>query len=62
MTTMPLPEKLIRELASFGLSVNEARIYLALLQLRRASARAISKLSDVPRQEIYRVLPQQDLA
>jgi sugar-specific transcriptional regulator TrmB len=55
---MPLSEKLIRELTSFGLSGNEAKVYLALLQLKKASARTIAKLSNVPRQEIYRVLPQ----
>jgi sugar-specific transcriptional regulator TrmB len=55
---MPLSEKLIKELMSFGLSGNEAKVYLALLQLKRANARAIAKLSNIPRQEIYRVLPQ----
>ena len=48
----------MRELTSFGLSGNEAKVYLALLQLKKANARAIAKLSNVPRQEIYRVLPQ----
>jgi sugar-specific transcriptional regulator TrmB len=58
MTNAPLPERLIRELTSFGLSWNEAKVYLALLQLKKANARAIARLSNVPRQEIYRVLPQ----
>lgn len=42
----------------FGLTRNEAKAYLALLQLKQASARAITKLSNVPRQEVYRVLPR----
>jgi sugar-specific transcriptional regulator TrmB len=58
MTTMPLSEKLTKELTSFGLTGNEAKVYLGLLQLKRANARAIAKLSNIPRQEIYRVLPQ----
>jgi sugar-specific transcriptional regulator TrmB len=58
MTTAPLSEKLIQELRDFGLSGNEAKVYLALLQLRKANARTIAKLSNVPRQEIYRVLPR----
>jgi sugar-specific transcriptional regulator TrmB len=58
MTLMPLSEKLTKELMSFGLSGNEAKVYLALLQLKKANARAIAKLSNIPRQEIYRVLPR----
>lgn len=58
MTTLSLSEQLIRELTSFGLTQNEAKAYLALLQLKRANARAIAKLSNLPRQEIYRVLPR----
>lgn len=58
MTLVPLSEKLIKELMSFGLSGNEAKVYLALLQLKKANARSIAKLSNIPRQEIYRVLPR----
>ena len=58
MTIMPLSEQLIKELTSFGLTRNEATAYLALLQLKEASARSIAKLSNLPRQEIYRVLPR----
>ena len=52
-----IPEDLIKSLMFFGLSRNEAKAYLALLQLRQASASTVAKLSNVPRQEIYRVLP-----
>ncbi|MEM3623393.1 MAG: helix-turn-helix domain-containing protein [Candidatus Bathyarchaeia archaeon] len=55
---MPISEDLIKRLMLFGLSKNEAKIYLALLQLKQASASAIAKLSNVPRQETYRVLPR----
>jgi sugar-specific transcriptional regulator TrmB len=58
MTIMPLSEQLIKELMSFDLTRNEATLYLALLQLKRATARVIAKLSNLPRQEVYRVLPR----
>jgi sugar-specific transcriptional regulator TrmB len=58
MTTIPLSEKLTKELMSFGLTGNEAKVYLALLQLKKSNARAIARLSNIPRQEIYRVLPR----
>jgi len=58
MTTMPLSGSLIKKLMSFGLTGNEAKAYLGLLQLKQANARAIAKLSNIPRQEIYRVLPR----
>lgn len=58
MITQPLPEKLVKELVSFGLTENEAKTYLALLQLTQATAHVIAKLSNIPRQEIYRILPQ----
>jgi sugar-specific transcriptional regulator TrmB len=58
MTTMAISENLVKELTCFGLTGNEAKVYLTLLQLGKAGARAIAKLSNVPRQEIYRVLPQ----
>jgi sugar-specific transcriptional regulator TrmB len=54
---MPISDKLIQELTSFGLTGNEAKVYLSLLQLRNANASEIAKLAGIPRQEIYRVLP-----
>ena len=58
MTRMSLSEKLVKGLIFFGLTGNEAKVYLALLQFKKASAHAIARLSGVPRQEVYRVLPQ----
>ena len=48
----------MKELISFGLTENEAKTYLALLQLKQATARATAKLSNIPRQEIYLILRQ----
>jgi sugar-specific transcriptional regulator TrmB len=57
LTTPLFPDKLMKELTDFGLSENESRAYLALLQLRKATARSIARLAGIPRQEIYRVMP-----
>lgn len=53
-----MPDKLVQELVSFGLTENEAKTYMALLQLKQATAHVIARLSNIPRQEIYRILPQ----
>jgi sugar-specific transcriptional regulator TrmB len=58
VTKASLSEKLVKELESFSLTGNEAKVYLALLQYKKASAHAIARLSGVPRQEVYRVLPR----
>ena len=58
MTIIPISDKLLNELTSFGLTGNEAKVYLSLLQLSKASAAEIAKLANIPRQEVYRVLPR----
>jgi len=58
MTLKPPSDKLMRELMAFGLSGNEAKVYLALLQLEKANASSVARLANIPRQEIYRVLPR----
>jgi sugar-specific transcriptional regulator TrmB len=58
MTIVSLSENLLKELTDFGLSGNQAKVYLALLQLKKASAREVARLANIPRQEIYRVLPE----
>ena len=50
-------DKLISELTSFGLTGNEAKVFIALIQFRKANAHEIAKLADISRQEVYRVLP-----
>jgi sugar-specific transcriptional regulator TrmB len=39
-----------------GLTISQARIYLTLLKLEKATAKTISKHSKVARQEVYRIL------
>lgn len=45
-----------RDLIDFGLTLNQARVYVALLKLGVAPVVGISKLSSVRREEVYRAL------
>jgi sugar-specific transcriptional regulator TrmB len=45
-------------LSSFGLTVKQAKIYLALVSLGTSAVGDISKLSKVRREEVYRILPK----
>lgn len=53
---------MINELASFGLTGNEAKVFIALIQLKKTNAHEIAKLADISRQEVYRVLPNLEKA
>jgi sugar-specific transcriptional regulator TrmB len=44
-------------LLSLGLSLNQARVYLAILQLQKTTAGQIAKFSKVRREDVYRILP-----
>ena len=44
-------------LLGLGLSLNQARVYLAILQLQKTTAGQIAKFSKVRREEVYRILP-----
>lgn len=48
----------IQILESFGLTFNEARVFLALTLLGTANVKEISKSSNVAREAVYRVLPR----
>jgi sugar-specific transcriptional regulator TrmB len=47
----------IQVLETFGLTLNESRVFLALTLLGAASVKEISKASNVAREAVYRVLP-----
>ncbi len=47
----------VNTLTRLGLTLNQARVYLALVSLESASAEAVSKVSKIARQDIYRVMP-----
>jgi sugar-specific transcriptional regulator TrmB len=51
-------DEAVETLRGLGLTLNEARIYLALLQCGESSAKTISKLSGVIRPDVYRVMPK----
>jgi len=51
-------EEAAKELASFGLTGNQARAYVALVKLRVASVSKIAQLSRIRREEIYRMMPK----
>jgi sugar-specific transcriptional regulator TrmB len=48
----------IQILGSFGLTFNEARVFLALTLLGSSSVKEISKFSNVAREAVYRLLPK----
>jgi HTH-type transcriptional regulator, sugar sensing transcriptional regulator len=49
-------DQIVAQLEAFGLTRNEARIYLALLRTPRATAAELGDLSGVPRAKVYGVL------
>jgi sugar-specific transcriptional regulator TrmB len=44
-------------LLGLGLSLNQARVYLAVLKLEKTTVGQVAKFSKVRREEIYRILP-----
>jgi sugar-specific transcriptional regulator TrmB len=44
-------------LLGLGLSLNQARVYLAILKLEKTTAGQIAKFSKVRREDVYRILP-----
>lgn len=51
-------EKAAEMLSDFGLTRNQAKVYIATAQLGLASVGQISKLSKVRREDVYRLLPK----
>lgn len=47
----------LNALMKFGLSYLQARVYLGLVGLEKANVQTISKVSNVVRQDIYRIMP-----
>jgi len=48
----------VQGLVTIGFTYNQARIYLSLLKTGRSKASKISRVSNVPRQEVYRVIDE----
>jgi sugar-specific transcriptional regulator TrmB len=55
---LSIQEKNVELLTDFGLTRNQARVYVAIAQLRLASAGQISKAAKVRREDVYRILPK----
>jgi DNA-binding response OmpR family regulator len=53
-----LLEETATELAEFGLTKNQAKIYIALVTLGVASASEIAATSRIRREEVYRLIPE----
>ena len=45
-------------LSDFGLTHNQAKVYLAIAQLGLASVSQASKASNVRREDVYRIMPK----
>jgi sugar-specific transcriptional regulator TrmB len=55
---LAVQEGTAQTLSRLGLTVSQIKVYLALLRLEKATAKTISKHSEVPRQEVYRILAE----
>lgn len=51
------PDKDAQTLCDFGLTLNQAKVYLAALQLGSACVGKISKEAGIRREDVYRILP-----
>jgi len=51
-------EKNVEMLIDFGLTRNQAKVYIAVARLRLASVSQISRASKVRREDVYRILPK----
>jgi len=51
-------EEAAKELAGFGLTGNQAKVYVALVKLRVAPVSRIAQVSKVRREEVYRAMPK----
>ncbi len=52
-----MQEDFVKKISEFGLSTNQAKVYLSIIQAGSISAGNISKVSSLHRQDIYKILP-----
>jgi sugar-specific transcriptional regulator TrmB len=55
---MQIQEDLVKKLAEFELTVNQAKVYLCIIQSGTVSVGKISKITKLHRQDIYKILPK----
>lgn len=53
-----MQEDLVIKLSDFGFTVNQAKVYLSIVQSGSISANNISKIAQLHRQDIYKILPK----
>ena len=51
-------EETVQVLIRLGLTCNQARVYVALVRLGMSTAKTMSKVSEVAREDIYRIIPK----
>ncbi len=51
-------QEIVQSLTQLGLTISQAKVYLALCELKKATGRITAKHSKVARQEVYRVLAE----
>ncbi len=54
----PSSEESVDMLIDFGLTSNQAKVYIAVVRLGMASVSQVSKVSKVRREDVYRILPK----
>jgi sugar-specific transcriptional regulator TrmB len=52
-----IQEDLVKKLTRFGFTINQAKVYLSIIQSRGISAGKIAKVTQLHRQDIYKILP-----
>jgi sugar-specific transcriptional regulator TrmB len=55
---MAIHEKYVQALTDLGLTHTQAKVYVALLQLKKANARKLQNLTDIARQDVYITLSE----
>jgi sugar-specific transcriptional regulator TrmB len=53
-----MEEDLVSKLEKFGLTINQAKVYLSIVQYGKARVSQISKDTQLHRQDIYKLLPK----
>jgi sugar-specific transcriptional regulator TrmB len=55
---MAIHEKYVQALTDLGLTHTQAKVYVALLQLKKANARKLQNLTNIARQDVYITLSE----
>lgn len=53
-----IQEDLVKKLSQFGFTTNQAKVYLSIVQSGPISAGKISKITQLHRQDIYKIIPK----